>query len=378
MRIHHRPRRSSICSPMSHRRMNYYVLLAVITSIALTLRLAALHFTWFNTDSYNYFLMADAILARHPISLFPNGYPFLIVLVKLVAGPKFPLVLVLISVTVSTLTVVLTAETTRVLTGVEKAGLVAGAVVALYPNQINYARYILTEAPTAFLLILSLWLLVNRKYFISGLVLYLAILFRSTIWPALPLIIITWIYFKPNERLLRYLFGFLLGFVSYKICELAGVCAPPGNLSGNLLLAVASYSNNLLFSTAMFSAEQIAHPLKTYVSFAFSHPLIFIVQRLDSYWELWGFWPLDNERGIVSKVAIGVRFPLLLLGVLGFWRHKDFYRSMLLIPAVATTMVHVMFYSTPRYTCPIEPLLVILATCCVIAPSPVDSLSPMR
>jgi hypothetical protein len=96
-----------------------------------------------------------------------------------------------------------------------------------------------------------------------------------------------------------------------------------------------------------------------------SSPVQFFTDRIHSFWNLWGFFPsvADGFRShLIYRILVGLRFPLLILGIYGFMKSESKTIPFLLIlPAVSITIVHTMFFSNTRFTIPAEPLLIILA-----------------
>ncbi len=277
---------------------------------------------------------------------------------KLLFSDAIP-VLAWLNVLFSTLTVVLSFEIAR---EIHANALVAGLIVALYPNQLNYCRQLLSDTPTTFLLLSGIWFILTGKHFWAGLALYLAAMFRSPLLPILPAyLVIVW-YFQRQLRSLRiYVLGASVGLVFHAVLLLADVILPAANFGLNLLIAVGSYSCDLKHSIGIYRSKEQAHPLQTHLSFAVHHPLTFIVQRLNSLWELWGPWP-THARSLLAKPVIGLRFPLLLMGGIGAYKYRRVFHAWILFtPVIVITLVHIAFFSYPRYTVPLEPLLIVLA-----------------
>jgi hypothetical protein len=147
----------------------------------------------------------------------------------------------------------------------------------------------------------------------------------------------------------------------------AGVIAPTRHTGPNLLMAIQSTSSEgIVFSTRGFSAEERAAPLATYVRFAAEHPGTFAHQRASALWELWGPWPAAGDasspRGAGTRVLIGLRFVLVLLAIGGLVRrYREPDAWLLAAPILAITVVHVVFFATPRFTYVVEPLALVLA-----------------
>lgn len=334
----------------------------VVVLFAFVLRLYFVFFSglpWYSTDTFSYLKQADAILAHNPISFFPNGYPLLIAGLKLLGQQDRALAW--LNVIFSTLTVWLAIEIARRL-GVSQV--LVGLLVAIYPNQLNYCRLLLTETPAAFLLLAGIWLIMSRKYFVAALVLSIAAMARSSLLPIVPLYLIAGMCFKMRWRdLALYASGMIMVLVANELLIFFRVVLPASNLGSNLLQAVGYYSSNFGFDTNMFTLEQQSHPLSTYLGFATHHPLGFVAQRLDALWELWGPWP-TGARSLTAKSLIGLRFPLFVAGCLGAYKNRSLLSTwLLLVPVIVLTIIHTIFYSDVRYTVPMEPILIILALC---------------
>ena len=85
------------------------------------------------------------------------------------------------------------------------------------------------------------------------------------------------------------------------------------------------------------------------------------MQRLKALWDLWGPWPLEPGRSLASRITIGLRFPLLVAGLWGFWRvRREPQAWLLVVPVVVLTMLHVVFFGHPRFVLPAEPFLAIV------------------
>jgi hypothetical protein len=86
-----------------------------------------------------------------------------------------------------------------------------------------------------------------------------------------------------------------------------------------------------------------------------------------AFWELWGPWPqasnVDMPRSTITKILIGLRCLMILLAIAAFWsRRSSVEIGLVMIPIILITVVHTAFFSTPRFTFPVEPLVLVLAT----------------
>ena len=140
------------------------------------------------------------------------------------------------------------------------------------------------------------------------------------------------------------------------------------NVNMNLLIAVNDLRTLTLDQAlAGFSDEELAHPFSTYLDFAMAHPVEFAQQRLLALYDLWGPWPdrgdVNSPRSARVRLVIGLRFPLALLALAGLWRRRRQMTSWIIAsPVVVVTAIHVVFFAgQPRFTLPVEPLVMILA-----------------
>lgn len=322
---------------------------------------------WISTDSVVYLDMASGILTGDPISWFPNGYPLFIALVQLLAGAdRLPATLIGINVLLATATVWLTYIIARHFVTPPTA-LLCMALIAIYPNQLQYVRQILTEVPTAFLLLVATWLLVRLHAAGGGLAFGLAALVRSSLLVVAPLNALYLVLTKRRALAIWLLVGFALVLVGEQLAIGGGWLMASDNLGTNLLLATqSSSSQGIVFSVDAFSAEQQAAPLQTYLRHLTSEPLTFVGYRLSALWELWGPWPNDGNsatpRSAISRLLLGIRFPLFLAACVTLWRQRRHHNIWLLgLPILSLTLVHTAFFATARFTHPVEPFVTILA-----------------
>lgn len=345
--------------------------LAILLACALALRCAVVGFQGiaFTSDSFAYIRMAEAIRLGYPESLFPNGYPLLIALLRTaVPIAALPTLLVGLNVLLSTGTVACVYDLGRRV-GTVEVGFLGAAALAVYPNHLNYVRYVLTDVPAAFLVTLALALFLRKNPALSGVAAGLALVLRTSLLPfAVLLGLLCLRPFSPSATpargARRWASGAALVLGIYGFLLALGVVAPSSNAGVNLLIATASWSHEGVdYTPDGFSPAERAHPLRTYLHALWEHPGRFVGQRLSSLWELWGPWPYDAEgnRGIASQVLIGLRFPVLLLGTGAAVRRRSTAALALLTPAACLTVVHVAFFSAPRFTVPAEPALLVLS-----------------
>jgi hypothetical protein len=352
--------------------------LIVIIVFAFCLRILIAFFsglTWFNTDTLAYFDMARAIRMGHPISYLPNGYPLVIAgLGGVLPESVLPIVLIWLNVLLSTATVTATYAATKQVSTQRWLPLLAGIAVAAYPNQLNYARQLMTEVPSTALLAFGLVAVLHHRYVLGGLLVVIAGWFRSTLTPVVILVmVLVWLKSRRPSEPLRLFAGAMAGVLIMVLVEAAGIVAPPTNFGQNLLIAIASAPDTPDFSAPeRFSPEQRANALGTYLRFAVENRGQFVGQRFGSLWQLWGPWvgegdPAVRSRSLIDRAAIGLRSPLFLLAAIGTaLNRRNTLVWVLASPLVVVTAVHVATFSTPRFSYAMEPAAIALA-CLAIA-----------
>ncbi len=354
----------------SHER--FIKLLGIVLTIAFACRAVvtfSLDLPWASGDTRAYLDMATNILAGTPRAYLPNGYPLFIAGMRAVLGEALLIpALQIVNVLASTATVGVIAVLGRRIAG-ERIGVFAALGVALYPNQINAVRYLLTESITGFLLVIGMLLFLVPRRLLSGAAFYVVTLFRSTYSLLLPILVIISLAFRePKISLSRFVIGILIPASLYGLLLVGGVLRPSNNLGVNFLISIHNRSHAGIVWPALdeYSEQERAHPVRAYVAFARDHPDEFVIQRLSSLWTLWGpMAPMgsgDLRRSLGSALLLGLRFPLLLLALVGIFRNRG-NRAVWVVaaPLFAVTLVHTIFFSSHRFTVPIEPLLILLA-----------------
>src|SRR5262249_35870498 len=150
--------------------------------------------------------------------------------------------------------------------------------------------------------------------------------------------------------------GLAVGYLLNEMLVEMAFLMPSSNFEHDVLIRIAKDSiTGIKGSKVALTAEQKTNALNTYLSLAIQHPVECSYQRVASLWELWGPWPRsgvpNGPRFIYSRFLIGLRFPLFVLGCYGLWINRQkieyFYLG---VPIVVITIVHVIFFSSPRYT----------------------------
>ena len=315
---------------------------------------------WISVDSVNYIIQAKALLNGGYEYYFPNGYPLIIALFIFISS-LIPLKigLILFNIFISTLGVFfiyLISE--KYFTENKIYPLIAAAVVAFYPNQLNYVHFILTEVPAAFFLILSLYFFIKDKTIFSGLAIGIASIIKISLLPAAVLFsLYLFVSRGMNRHAVYFLIFSLLPLVILSVYGFA--------VTGEISLTKNSF-HNLYLTAGVTDVNNItlSEGLSVYFNYLSASPVNFLTDRVESFWNLWGFLPAATEglrENIFYRLLIGLRFPLLLFGIYGYMKtgNKEL-KVFLILPALVLTVIHTLTFSGPRFTFPAEPFLIVL------------------
>lgn len=355
---------------------------AVPVGVGLVSRLAVCFVAdlpWDSVDTRIYGWMARAIIAGEPESFAPNGYPlFLAFLLSTVPAATIVPVIQSLNVIWGTTTVALTYAVARTLDRQPVAAL-AAMIVAVYPHQINYTRFLLTEVPTTFLLMLTLYGVIRahrasswRWSAGSGIAIGLALLLRTALAPVAAGIGLVAAWMAPIRTFtLPYVLGLVVILGAHSLAVSTGHLASSSNLHVNLLIAIADDPEEVIASAPRFTEAEHASAVPAYLRHARENPVAFAGQRFRTVWDLWSPWPQDRgaaDRLLWQNTLLGLRFPLLLLGLAGLALHRrDPSAWLLALPALATTALFAFFFALPRFSFIAEPGLAILCALALAA-----------
>ena len=349
-------------------RLHYKSIFYLIILIALLIRVYFVFFTnfgWYGCDSEMYLKMGQAILDGKPISYFPNGYPLLVALVNLFSGYYTPTVLVIINIAAQILTLFIAERILLYFDLSDRIKIAAILLLAFYPDQLSRVRFIMTEPLSVLLMMLSIYLFLEKKYYLTGFLSYIVYAFRPSLLLFAPFVIIYQLYKKHVQSAFRLALGFAIGIALFLLSDASGLTAPLGSTTQNLLVAVNSSGYNIDFAMYNFTKEQIDHPVKTYLNFVGSHPLEYLKQRVLVLWSLWGPY-VPTELGIFANVLHGLRFPFFIGAVITFLARKRFgvYKELIFIlflPVLSLTIVQLIFFANQRHTFAAEPFVIMLS-----------------
>jgi len=337
-------------------------------AVALVARLAAVSLgVVFTNDSPEYLRQAQAIAAGGLALGFPNGYPLLIApLAALFAGDGLGWALGVLNAALSAAVAPLAFVMMRCI-GVSTVLATIGALaVALWPHQLNYARQVLSEAPTTFWLALSCAAVLLWRPAVAGATLAAAVMTRPSYVLCTPLIAAALHGSGRGREAGTFSLTVALILVAYAAMQwtFTGVFGLSGNLAVNIV--VSARWDPFVPDFHITPPASLADALRIYFDVLVNDPARFFVTRLFNLWDLFGPWPLEEVRSPLSRVLIGLRFPVFALYVVGLARLARYRKwvelTALAAPVGAVAMVHVPLFAIPRFAVPVEPFLIVGGT----------------
>jgi hypothetical protein len=347
------------------------MILGAVLLIGLLLRIFICFFTslpHMHKDSFEYYKQADTLLAGGYTNYFPNGYPFLIALAKMLARSEADTLLLWLNILLSSLMIWFVYDIGKRISSRSAIGLVAAGILAVFPSQINYVRWLMTEVPTAFFLLGAFFFYYRKQFGWSGLFFGVATIVRTNVAPVfILLLILQFIYTKRIQ--IRLLAGIVLPLLAVGFyCYLrTGTFSVSGNNQINILYSVTASGSYIDFHLGEEHPEinSSGKALHMYVDHLKDNPLQFVQQRLANLWELWGFYAsgANGGRGTGSRILLGAgNFFLVVFGLIGWWRNRNHFDiSILILPFLVVTLLHTFLFAMPRYTYPVEAFMILLA-----------------
>lgn len=319
-------------------------------------------------DSFGYFEQADTLLAGGYTDYFPNGYPMIIALMKLLFPAHLDASILWLQIAMSLVTIWFVYDIARRLSGFYAYGLLAAAILAVFPTQVNYVRWLTSEMPAAFFLVGAFFFYYRKQWIACGLFFGVATVIRNNIEPIFLLLFLVHIIHTRKIPWKLIVFTviplILLGSYCY---EKTGKFSTAGNSRINILFAATADGPDVDFTMGDKHPEvqTTGQAVHLYLDSAKAHPALFVRQRFANLWEYWGFFASSahGSRSMGSRVVLGAgNLFLIVFGLWGWWRERRNYPvSILIIPFVLLTALHSMLVAMPRYTYPVEPFLILLS-----------------
>ena len=321
-----------------------------------------------HTDSYGYFEQAESILKSGYINYFPNGYPFIIAFLRLLSEEQYVTMLLWLNILMSTCSIYFVYDISRKIFNNNQIAFLASLILAFFPTQINYVRWLLTEVPTTFFLLGFYFFFLRKKNWSAGLFFGIATVVRTEVLPILILVMFFEFLFYKRVRI-AVVTAFLIPVLSISsYCYLkTGQFSMAGHSKVNVMYSITSSGGYVdwYYQDKHPEVKTTGQAVKMYVDYMKENPLRYIKNRLANLWELWGFFPSSSEgsRGLSVRLFIGgINFFLIIFGLAGWWKNRrTFIGNFLIAPFIIVTIVHTLLLTLPRYTYTVEPFLIILA-----------------
>jgi len=351
-------------------------ILAAILTLGFLLRVYLCFFTHLphlHRDTREYYKQAETLLAGGYTNFFPNGYPMIMAFAKLIAGTASHTLLLWINIAFSTLTVWFAWDIAKRVFPNPLVAPVAAALVAVFPSQLNFVRWLTSEVPTLFFLLGAYFFYYRKQYARSGIFFALGIFVRTNIAPV-PILLLIIKAIRDKKVPWRLAAGtvaplLLIGFYCFLK---TGEFSVAGNNQINILYAVTAKGDSVDFALNRKHPEinTSGKAMKMYVDHMVSEPGEFIQQKWANYWELWGFYPTSarGTRGTGSRLLLGAgNFFMVVFGLIGWWLHRrSLAANLLMLPFVTVTAIHVLLFALTRYTYPVEPFMILLAAAGIV------------
>lgn len=348
------------------------IVLSILLRIIVAFFVPMIHM---HRDSYEYYRQAEIILMGRYLNYFPNGYPFIVALVKMLSPSPTgsATILLWLNILMSTLTVYFVYDIGKRVFNSVLVGLVAALILAVFPPQLNYVRWIMSEMPTIFFLLGAYYFYYKKQYWWCGIFFGIATIVRTNIGPVFILLVALEAIFVRKERnwLKRINYTLLLGAFLPIVLEglycywKVGVFSIEGNDRINIMYAVTAYGNRIDFRIGEKYPEinTSGKAMKMFLDHMKQEPVEFLKQRVANFWELWGFYAssADGFRSPVSRILLGgCNFFLFFFGLFGWWKNRKNYNiSIMILPFLIATAIPTLLVAIPRYVYPAHTFMIL-------------------
>jgi hypothetical protein len=322
-----------------------------------------------HVDTVGYFEQADTILKGNYTNYFPNGYPFITAFTKLISGGSFITVLLCLNIIAAVVSVYFVFDITKHVFQNKSIALLAAFIMACFPTQINYVRWLLTEVPSTFFLLGFYFFYCRNKNMAAGVFMGIAAVIRTEMLPIFLLTVGVEFLMKRKIRLLLFA-GVTIPIlaVSFYSYVKTGQFTTSGHGKVNILYSITASGGYIdwEFQDKHPEIKNSKEAMQLYLQYLKDDPGTFIKNRFLNLWELWSFFPSasDGNRGFASRLMIGmINLFLLSFGFYSSWKNRrNMLALILLAPFVVVTGVHFVLYSLTRYTFTVEPFMIMLSS----------------
>lgn len=346
-------------------------ILTFILIVGFLLRVAICFFSGLphrHEDTPEYYHQANILLSGGYLNFFPNGYPLLIAFAKFITPAYSDTLLLWCNILLSTLTIWFIYDIGKRVFSNSFIALAAAAILAVFPSQVNYVRWLTSELPSAFLLLGAYFFYYRKQNIRSGIFFALAIFVRTNVTPiAIALLAIKTIREKKIPWRLAAGTVLPLIIVGLYCFWKTGEFSIAGNNQINILYSITASGGYVDFSynrnhPELNTGDKI---VAAYIDHMKNEPGEYLGQKWANYWELWGFYPSSQHgtRNTKARLLIGIgNFFMIVFGAIGWRLHRhSFAVNLLTLPFITVTCIHVILFVLTRYTYPVEPFMILLA-----------------
>ncbi|MCM8818101.1 MAG: glycosyltransferase family 39 protein [Candidatus Omnitrophica bacterium] len=319
------------------------------------------------------------------------GFPIFLAIIYKIFGHKFLFAKIGLAI-LSSLTAILLFFLSKILFN-EKLGFLSSFIYSIYPISIFWTGYLAPETLVAFLIILSVLLLLigekkgNEIKFLSlGCLIfgYLCIT-RPTFIIIIPFILLIFLL-KYKKKILKklflmlifsFLFPLLWGIRNYKVLNYFIITST----EGGIVFFIANNEYSLQTPSGFYHAENIEEfkglneveidklLYKKTFTFVKENPKLYIKLVIDRFIRYWRFYPHtisgpgQSYKKFHQIISFICETPIIILGFLGIFKTFNNFSNWILIHTILFLYsgITILIRSAIRYRFPIMPFLIILS-----------------
>lgn len=317
-------------------------------------------------DTPDYFGQADTLLAGGYTNYFPNGLPAIIALVKFIVPNHAYTGMLVANILMAMGTGWFVYHITKHVFKSSSIALVALALLAIFPTQINLSRWLTSEVAATFFLTGGFYFYFKQRFVFAGMMMSMSTFIRTEMMFIFGLMVMFDLVIK-KRFLLKYIIGFVLPLLIVGFyCKMhTGKFALSGHSTVNILYSLTASGENIDWAIVERYPEDFpaSEAAKLYFQRMKEEPGPFWRDRWENFREMWLF-PSDAKgtRSPKEQWMIFLGNILLLFG--GIFtiirQRKNLDAWVLTFPFIIITGLHIMMMALQRYIFPVEPFMIML------------------
>jgi hypothetical protein len=352
---------------MEKQKITAFVLMGVLIALRIYICFFSGLPNW-HQDSPDYFKQADALLNGEFINYFPNGLPAIIALVKLIVPNHAETGMLIMNILLAAGTGWFVFQISKTVFNNPVTALIALALIAVFPTQINLTRWLTSEVAATFFLTGSFYFYFNRRFIAAGFFMAFATIVRTE-FMFIAFLLIAYELIIQRKLYVKYIVALLIPIlITGFYCKTkTGKFAIAGHSTVNILYSIHASGENIDWAIAeRYPADfPASEAMKLYFNRMKEEPVPFFKDKWLNYWEMWGL-PSDAKgtRGMPERLLIFMGNLLMLAGgiytVIKLKRKREVI--LLTFPFIIITGMHIMMMALQRYIFPVEPFMLILTS----------------